>query len=135
MILKETDGYILEYLEELQSMRHILKRNNSFDEWQELLLTGTAYLADRKIYKWISDNRKNGRISEEAAEWIDETWLPFAVQSGWNVWAIVEPEDFSSKLNQRNYRKAFLKYGITMASFSDPEEAEKWISRFPPLQG
>ncbi len=130
MILKETDGYILEYLEELQSMRHILKRNNSFAEWQELLLTGTAYLADKKICKWISDNRKNGRICEEAADWIDETWLPFALQSGWKYWAIVEPEDFSSKLNQRNYRKAFLDYGVIMASFSSPEEAEKWISQF-----
>ena len=130
VILKETDGYLLEYLEDIQSMRHVLKRNNSFDEWQELLLTGTAYLADKGISKWISDNRKNGRISEEAAEWIDQTWLPFALRSGWTTWAVVEPENFSSKLNQRKYNKDFLRKGIRMASFSDPEEAVEWIRQF-----
>ncbi len=130
VVLKETDGYLLEYLEDLQSMRHILKRNNSFKEWQELLLTGTAYLAEKGITKWISDNRKNGRIDEEAAEWINETWLPFAIQSGWNTWAIVEPENFSSRLNQRKYKKFFQKYGIRIASFSNPEDAEEWIKRF-----
>ena len=128
MILKETDGYFLEYIEDLGCMRHRLKRNNSFKEWQELLLTGTAYMAEKGLSKWISDNRKNGRPGPDTAEWINDTWLPFAIRSGWKTWALVEPENFSSKLNQRMHNKYFLERGIQMAAFSDPVDAECWIS-------
>lgn len=127
MIIKETGSYLLEYLEEHETMIHTLKRNNSKEEWQDLLTTGTEFLQEKGLSKWISENKRNGRISEEGAVWINDLWLPRAIQAGWRTWAIVEPENFTSRLNQRKYKSSFLEMGITVSCFSRLTEAIKWI--------
>ncbi len=127
MIIKETDNYILAYLEESETMIHTLKTAVTIEVWQDILTTGLEFLKKHNLTKWISDNRKNGRISDEGADWIHNDWLPRAKEAGWRTWAVVEPENFSSRLNQRMHKSPFLAEGINLAFFPNLRNALEWI--------
>jgi hypothetical protein len=131
MVIKETESYLLEYLPDIRSIRHILNRSMTIRDWQDLLAFGTDYLKENHITKWISDNRKNDRDSSDTTDWINNVWLPSAIQAGWKTWAVIEPAKFTSKLNQRIYKASFRKMGINVGVFSSPDEAEEWIRKQP----
>ena len=45
------------------------------------------------VCKWLSDDRKNGPLSQDVIDWGLSDWDPRTVKAGWKYWANIVPEE------------------------------------------
>lgn len=89
---------------------------------------GTEALERHRITKWLSDDRKNGPLPEEMAEWGMRDWNPRTIQAGWKYWANVVPEEVEAAGALMPIIENLHQHGLKMRVFTNVEEAVVWLN-------
>lgn len=125
-VLDEDFG-VLYYDQDNGLLHHKANSNITGEQWKTLLLTGNKILKENKLQKWLSDNRSIGVLAEEDSNWINNEWLPSAIELGWKYWALILPEDQVVAMNMSEFITAFNERGIRVQVFTELEEGMEWL--------
>lgn len=125
----ESSGATLWYYPEERIVHHQMHRHLYGEELRTLFLKGLETLQAHGAHKWVSDDRKNGAISREDAEWISGTWEPAALDAGWRYWALVQPESIPGQMNIRRFLSRGRSAGLLVRVFDTPGAALAWIAK------
>jgi hypothetical protein len=96
-------------------------------QFRDLLEKGLEVFVAEGAQKWMSDDRKNGPLNATDGNWAETVWGPRVIAAGWKYWAIVLPEKILGEMNMRVWIDLYLKKGVTVKVFSDPDEALRWL--------
>lgn len=110
-----------------QIIHHQMKAYCYGDKFREALARGTEAMERHKATKWLSDNRANGALPVEDADWAEKTWFPRTKAAGWRHWSVVQPEKVIGQINMARFVKKYAQLGINARMFSDPDEAFRWL--------
>lgn len=110
-----------------QIIHHQMKTYCHGDKFRDALTKGTEAMERHKATKWLSDDRANGALPAEDADWAEKTWFPRTKTAGWRHWSVVQPEKLIGQINMSRFIKKYAQFGINARMFSDPDEAFKWL--------
>ncbi len=116
--------------EDAQYIYHTVHRPITPDQdevLKEALNKGTEALTEHGLSKWLSDDRKNGPLSQESLAWSAQDWTPRTIQAGWKYWANVVPEDIKAAGSLVPLIEDLAKYGLIMRVFTELESAKAWL--------
>ena len=129
-LLYDSDVATMWYHTDRKVIHHEIHKFIYGEEFQKLLLTGTAALKANKAQKWLSDDRTNTVVRKADVAWGDENWVPQTIEAGWKYWAIVNPAQVIARTNMKQLAKAYGALGVTVKMFTDPDEALAWLDSF-----
>jgi hypothetical protein len=112
-------------------IHHEIRRFVHGEQFRQILDKGLEVFVARGAHKWLSDDRGNGPLSPADGKWAETDWGPRVIAAGWEYWAIVLPEKILGQMNMRIWIDLYLKKGVTVQAFSDPEEAMTWLEQQP----
>ncbi len=115
------------YHEDTKIIHHIYKTPIGGDCLKEELNTGIDLLRKHGASKWLSDNRAIDSHTPEETDWINNDWLPRAIENGWKYWALVVPDNTYARYNMFEFTQAFHKMGVRAMVFVDPDTAMDWL--------
>ncbi len=102
----------------------------SGEEFRSVLKSGLQLMQEQRATKWLSDDRSNTNLPAEDSAWSQDYWLPRAVKSGWEYWAMMPPAKARGRINvERLFGFVKQHYGVTSEIFTDPEGAWQWLVR------
>ncbi|MCE7949443.1 MAG: hypothetical protein DYG88_18660 [Chloroflexi bacterium CFX4] len=94
---------------------------------RDALLAGSEALKEHRATKWLSDDRKNGPLSAEDAEWGSTVWHRQTIALGWKYWALVVPEALEAAGAMSPVIDSLYALGLRMRVFSKLEDAFAWL--------
>jgi hypothetical protein len=124
-----TPSVLLWYYPATGIVHHEIRRFIHDQEFRDLLAKGAEVFRERHATKWLSDDRKNGALSKEDAEWAETVWRPPMLAAGWRAWAMVPPESVVGHMDISRYTAAIAALGLKVRSFSDPVAALAWLEK------
>lgn len=123
----ENDYVSLYFHTDKKIVHHIYKPPIGGEHLKHALNTGVKLLKEYNAVKWLSDNRAIDATTEEETHWINTTWLPNAMDAGWQYWALVVPGTIKARMNMNEFVTAFYEEGVRVMVFTDPDEAMYWL--------
>jgi hypothetical protein len=117
----------LQYLPDKKLIYHTIRKPIPDQPLKDALNAGTDALREYGACKWLSDDRKNGPVSPEIAEWGRADWNPRTIAAGWKYWADVVPVELASAGTLSPVIQALFELGLRMMVFTDLEEAFQWL--------
>jgi hypothetical protein len=117
----------LYYHTDTKIVHHVYHHGIGGAHLKEALNTGVDLLHKHKAIKWLSDNRAIEGHSEEESDWVNNVWLPNAINAGWKYWALVVPESVMGRMNAAEFVQSFHEQGIWVTVTTDPEAAMDWL--------
>jgi len=130
-ILMENEYMTLAYLDDKRIIHHTIHKPVGGQPLRDVLNMGTATLAEKKACKWLSDDRKNGPLSEEDREWGFNDWNRRTIDAGWKYWALGVPQAVVDAGTMIPTMEALFKMGLRMMVFADLDEAFEWLDSMP----
>jgi hypothetical protein len=112
-------------------LHHHMKSFCYGEALKEALIKGAEALEHYRATKWLSDNRANGAMVPEDAEWTNKVWFPRTRAAGWKHWSIVQPQKILGQMNIARVVKLYAEQGLNARMFDDPAEAETWLDEQP----
>lgn len=106
---------------------HQIKKFIPTPQLKELLNKGNDVMKTKGAKKWLSDDRNNGALPQDAQEWSAQDWFPRMVKAGWKFWALLVPGTTVGQLSIKRRAEEYSKAGVTTQVFSDAEAAQKWL--------
>ncbi len=97
--------------------------------YQEILDTGLETLKKKGCHKWLSDDRKNGRLSDDDIDFVARDWGPRASSAGWMHWAIIVPDDTDGRQTMQSIVRQLHEIGIDISIFPNVDEARQWLKQ------
>lgn len=128
--LVDNEYITLDYLPDKKAIYHTVHKPIGGQVLRDALNLGTEALKKNGGCKWLSDDRKNGPLPKEDAEWGWNDWNPRTIAAGWKYWALVVPQEVVSAGAMMPVINDLFKLGLRMMVFSDLEEAKEWLDRF-----
>lgn len=129
--LVDNEYISVQYLSDKRIIYHTVHKPVSGQMFRDALLVGTAALIKYKASKWLSDDRKNGQVSREDAEWGVAVWNAQTIAAGWKYWAVVVPPAVADAGSLMPIIEALYELGLTMMVFTDLESAIAWLDEKP----
>lgn len=127
-ILLDTDSVTVRYDKEHGYVYHTIHQPITGQPMREMLEVGLQALAQNQGKGWLSDDRKNGELSQEDVEYSIADWGPRTAKAGWKYWAIVVPETLAGRLSMSGVIEGFFELGVRVLVFTDLEEAQEWLA-------
>ncbi len=126
------DEYItLNYLPDKKMLFHTVHKPVGGQPLRDALLAGYEAIQKYGISKWLSDDRKNGPMSQEDQEWGNENLNKQAPEIGWKYWALVVPEQVVAAGSMLPTIEALYQLGqLRVQVFSNTDEAVNWLDGF-----
>lgn len=128
--MADSPGYSITYDNEIKAVVCIWKGYSNSREFREGTEEYLSFLVQMQASKMLVDLKEMILIGKEDQDWMDNSYLPKAIDEGLKAVAVVQPnyyfnkvavESILFKLNMRpvqvNYFKAF-------------DEAKEWLSNF-----
>jgi hypothetical protein len=112
-------------------VHHVMHRFVVSAMFRQALETGLALMQAHGASKWLSDDRRNGAISSDDAQWAREDWRPRAIAAGFRTWAMVLPEGVVGLMRTRRIVENARGSGLTVETFGDADAALRWLERQP----
>lgn len=109
-------------------IHHQFKKFIFGEPFRQVLRTHLELMERYGGCKILSDDRGNGPLTPEDAEWAVSTYRPQIVAMGKKYWGVVMPELVLGKMNMRRWIKVYADMGVTAEVFSDPDEAFQWLA-------
>lgn len=126
-VIFESELVTLRYYPKEKYVYHIVHKDLTGKALHDVLNRGTATLAKHGATKWLSDDRKNGPLSEEDALFGLQDWGPRTAAVGWKHWALVVPESIAGRASMATFVDAYFNLGVHVVIFTDPEKARAWL--------
>ena len=130
IILLDNENVTLRYLEDEQVIYHTVHQPISGQPYREFLEMGLDALQEYGVTKWVSDDRKNGPMTDEDREWGDINLTGRAMETGWKYWALVVPEALVAAGSMQATMAALHEQGLRMMVFDNVDDAFNWIEQF-----
>lgn len=108
-------------------IQHVIHKPITDQMFMEALDAGTEALKKYGATKWLSDDRKNGPLSDELLKWSHNDWQPRTIAAGWKYWAVIVPEEVIAAGTLTPVINALYEHGLTMMVFDDPDKALTWL--------
>jgi hypothetical protein len=121
------EGASLWYHADSKIVHHELRQFVSGPEFRAILDKGAEVFEKQSANKWLSDDRGNGPLHPDDAEWALKEWAPRVIAAGWKYWAVVMPHKVLGKMNMKGWIETYAAKGVTVQAFTDPDEALKWL--------
>jgi hypothetical protein len=117
------------YIPEKKMVYHTIHKPVGGQIFRDALNAGTEALKKNKAYKWLSDDRKNGPLSAEDADWGFNDWNRRTIAAGWKYWAVVVPEQAASAGTLTKTIMDLATLNLRMMVFTNLEAAMKWLDQ------
>lgn len=127
VIIDDGDALLL-YHPRPKIVHHQLRTVVQGERFRSILEKGVELFVQHGAYKWLSDDRGNGPLSPEDAEWAMTKWSPRVIAAGWKYWAVVMPKKMIGQMDMTGWIKTYAEKGVTVSAFTDPESALRWLS-------
>ncbi len=124
--ITESEYISVEYVPDRGVIYHTVHKPISGEPLREALSAGANYLAKNGVTKWLSDDRKNGPLSQEDGEWGRE-WNRRMLDDGWKYWAVVVPEAIHAAETLTPVIEELHGWGLRMAVFTNVQDAFTWL--------
>lgn len=125
------NAYItVEYDFDRKTIQHVVHQPLGSDLLHEAMDAGTKALREYGACKWLSDDRKNGPISQDEAEW-GKAWGLRTIAAGWKYWAMVVPEEIVAAGSMMPAIEEYYNLGLRVMVFSNRDDALAWLARKP----
>ena len=108
-------------------VHHEFHQPTSGAVFREVLTRGLEYFEKHRARKWLSDDRENGALHPDDAQWAIDEWSPRVIAAGWTHWAIVMPGAVLGKINMKRFIARYSDLGVDVQIFSGAEEALDWL--------
>ena len=130
-VIYNSDYISVEYWPDKKLIYHLIHQPiaNQIETFKEALNKGTEVLSEHKLSKWLSDDRKNGPLSQEGNEWAFGNWQPRTIQAGWKYWAAVVPQDLAAAGTLIPVIDNLHQLGLRMMVFTDLDKAVEWLDK------
>ncbi|MFC1884522.1 hypothetical protein ACFL2O_07115 [Thermodesulfobacteriota bacterium] len=115
------------YYPEDKIIHHQFHKYTQGQTLRDAFSAGAEILEKNRAQKWLSDDRLSSVINEEDMKWTSTVWRPLVTKAGWKYWALVLPEKAVGKLNMNRIIKDYANTGVTVKTFSEPDEGLKWL--------
>ncbi len=122
----DNESITIQYLPDKKIIYHTIHKPISGQPLREALMAGTEALRQYGATKWLSDDRKNGPLPPEDAEW-GVAWNRQTVAVGWKYWAIVVPKTIEAAGSMSPAISSLYDLGLQMRVFSQLEDAFAWL--------
>ncbi len=130
LIIVDNEYITVQYLSDKKVIYHTIHMPVDGQPLKDALNAATDALAKYRACKWLSDDRKNGPLSEEFRAWGLKEWSPRAAAAGWKYWAMVVPTELAAAGSLVPAIEAYYELGLRVMVFTDVEEATQWLDRF-----
>ncbi len=127
IIVVDNEYITLQYLPDKGIVYHTIHKPIPDQPLKDALNAGTEAMQQHGGHKWLSDDRKNGPVSREIAEWGFRDWNPRTIAIGWKYWADVVPQAVASAGTLLPIMDDLFKLGLRMMVFTDLEKAFEWL--------
>jgi hypothetical protein len=118
----------LNYMPDKGMLYHTVHKPISGQPLRDALLAGYEAIQKYGVSKWLSDDRKNGPMTQEDREWGNENLNRRAAEIGWKYWALVVPEAVVAAGSMLPTIEALWELGkLRMRVFSNTQEAIEWL--------
>ena len=128
-VVFESEFATIEVLPEKKIVRHKFHKFIYGDAFQQALIAGRDAFIKNRCTKWLSDDRLNGVLKSEDLEWGQKNWEAELFKAGWKFWALVLPEKAIGQITMKKLIEHYKSLGLTVQTFSDPDEALKWLEK------
>jgi hypothetical protein len=112
--------------------KHVLSEWKGFansDELRAGLLKGIQAISDNHAVGYVSDARKLKVIVHEDQKWIQEKWLPLAIQAGLKRLAFVTAGTGLGKGTIEDTVVLVDKHGLESRTFPTVDAARRWVAQ------
>jgi len=112
--------------------KHVLSEWKGFANSEELraaLLKGIQAITDNRAAAYVSDARKLKVIVHEDQRWIQETWMPIALQAGLKRLAFVTADTGLGRLTVQDVVVLVDHHGLESRTFSSLAAARQWVAQ------
>jgi len=124
----ETEYITLQYLADKGIIYHVIHQPIPDEPLKAALNAGTDALKQYGAVKWLSDDRKNGLLSNEFLDWSLNGWCPRTISTtGWKYWANVVPVEAAAAGSLIPVIEILQNMGLRMMVFTDVAEATEWL--------
>ena len=127
IVLTDTDYITVVYYTDRKIVHHTIHQPISGKPLREALNLGTATMAKYGACKWLSDDRLNGPLTPEDAEWGRVDWNARTIEAGWKYWANVVPYEVHAAGTLTPAIHHLYTLGLQMMVFTNLEEATEWL--------
>jgi len=127
IIILETPQITVRYHPDAKIIHHEMHAYTHGKDFRDALMAGVEAMKKYGAHKWLSDDRKNPILNSDDRQWGEDVWLPEVIRAGWKYWALVEPEKALARVRMEERAETFRKQGVTVKSFTDSDEAMKWL--------
>jgi hypothetical protein len=117
----------VEYVPDKRMIYHTIHKPAGGQLFRDALNAGTEALRENGACKWLSDDRKNGPLSREDAEWGFNDWNRRTIEAGWKYWALVVPPAVVAAGSLIPTMQALFELGLRMMVFTELEAASEWL--------
>jgi len=127
----DSEFITVEYWEHKKSIYHTIHQPISaqLEIFKEALNAGTDALQKYQIHKWLSDDRKNDKLSQEGNEWSFSDWQPRTMKARWKYWAMIVPEDLAAAGTLTPVIDILFGLGLRMNVFTNMDKALAWLDK------
>lgn len=123
----DNEHVVLYFHEEDKIVHHIYQPTIHGKYVREELNAGIELLKKYGASKWLSDNHLFNDLPKEDNRWINEDWLPRAIDAGWKSWALVVPESDLGRMNMTQFVNQFADMGVLVRVFTNADDAMTWL--------
>lgn len=126
-VLVDNEFITLVYLPDKRLIHHTVHQPVPGTVLREALNSGTDALQKYGVCKWLSDDRKNGPLPDDVADWGFADWNQRTIQAGWKYWALVVPEEMIAAGTLTPTIMDLSRYNLRTVVFRELEEAFAWL--------
>ena len=111
--------------------RHVHSEWKGFansEEFRSGLLRGLQAITDNHAAAYLSDARKLRVIVHEDQRWVQEKWMPLAMQAGLKRIAFVTASTGLGRLTIQDVVVLVDHHGLESRTFSSVDAARRWVS-------
>ena len=99
------------------------------EHFRELMLKELELFKENGCHKMLSDDRNHAALPTEDIDWANNNYRPQVIKSGLKYWALVMPEMVIGKMSMKRAIELNEKDGVTVKTFTDPDDAMTWLER------
>ena len=125
----ENEYVTLQYLPDKKMLYHTVHKPVDEEVFKRSLNAGVDLFGKYEIHKWLSDDRKNGPLSDSFSQWAVSDWIPRAIAAGWKYWANVVPQELIAANTLSPLMDILFDQGLRMMVFKQPADAINWLDK------
>jgi hypothetical protein len=130
IVVMDDECITIECFPEKGLIYHTIHKPISGQPFRDALNAGTEMFIKHGAYKWLSDDRKNGPITVEDAEWGFNNWNLRMIEAGWKYWGLVVPTDKVGAGSLIHTVMDLSERGLRVMVSDNLEEAMEWLDSF-----